>query len=85
MWVQFPLPAPFKIIEKGGFLMNKVKIKKVIRDREANSKLVTSYNSIKDASLSVDTKMDNWKVQMLIANAMNTGKRAFGCNWVKVN
>ena len=39
--------------------MNKVKIKKVIKDREANSELVTSYNSIKDASLSVDTKMDN--------------------------
>ena len=65
--------------------MNRVKIKKVIKDREANSELVTSYNSIKDASLSVDTKMDNWKVQMLIANAVNTGKRAFGCNWVKVN
>ena len=64
--------------------MNKVKIKKVIKDREANSELVTFYNSIKDASLSIDTKMDNWKVQMLIANAINTGKRAFGCNWKKI-
>lgn len=64
--------------------MNKVKIKKIIKDREANNELVTSYNSIKDASLSIDTKMDNWKVQMLIANAINTGKKAFGSRWEKV-
>ena len=58
--------------------MNKIK---QVKDK----KEITQFNSIKEASASVNTKMDNWKVQMLIANAMNTGKRAFGCNWVKVN
>lgn len=58
--------------------MNKIK---QVKDK----KEIAQFNSIKEASASVNTKMDNWKVQMLIANAMNTGKRAFGCNWVKVN
>lgn len=58
--------------------MNKIK---QVKDK----KEIAQFNSIKEASTSVDTKMDNWKVQMLIANAMNTGKRAFGCNWIKVN
>lgn len=58
--------------------MNKIK---QVKDK----KEIAQFNSIKEASASVDTKIDNWKVQMLIANAMNTGKRAFGCNWVKVN
>lgn len=58
--------------------MNKIK---QVKDK----KEIAQFNSIKEASTSVNTKMDNWKVQMLIANAMNTGKRAFGCNWVKVS
>lgn len=57
--------------------MNKIK---QVKDK----KEIAQFNSIKEASTSVDTKMDNWKVQMLIANAMNTGKRAFGCNWKKI-
>ena len=57
--------------------MNKIK---QVKDK----KEITQFNSIKEASASVDTKMDNWKVQMLIANAINTGKRAFGCNWKKI-
>lgn len=58
--------------------MNKIK---QVKDK----KEIAQFNSIKEASASVDTKIDNWKVQMLIANAINTGKRAFGCNWVKVS
>lgn len=58
--------------------MNKIK---QVKDKKG----IAQFNSIKEASASVDTKMDNWKVQMLIANAINTGKRAFGCNWVKVS
>lgn len=57
--------------------MNKTKIKKV-------GKEVGLYDTIKDASKSINTKMDNWKVQLLIADAINTGKRAFGCNWKKI-
>lgn len=60
------------------------KIKRVLRDREANTEKVEYFNSIKEAAKSVDTKMDNWKVQMLINAAIGTGKRAFKYNWYKV-
>lgn len=60
------------------------KIKRVLRDREINIEEVEYFNSIKEAAESVDTKMDNWKVQMLINSAISTGKRAFKYNWYKV-
>ena len=60
------------------------KIKRVLRKREANTEEVEYFNSIKEAAESVDTKMDNWKVQMLINAAIDTGKRAFKYNWYKV-
>lgn len=56
------------------------KIKKI--DNE--NKETKVFNTMREASASVNTKMDDWKVQMLIANAVNTGKRAFKCNWKKV-
>lgn len=56
------------------------KVKKI--DNE--NKETKVFNTIKEASASVNTKMDNWKVQMLIANAINTGKNAFKCKWKKV-
>lgn len=55
------------------------KIKKI--DNE--NKETKVFNTIREASASVNTKMDDWKVQMLIANAINTGKRAFKCKWRK--
>lgn len=61
-----------------------IKIKRVLRDREINIEEVEYFNSIKEAAESVDTKMDNWKVQMLINSAISTGKRAFKYNWYKV-
>lgn len=62
----------------------KYKIRSISEDKEVNSKLVTSYTSIKEASLSIDTKMDNWKVQMLIADAINNNKRAFKMRWQRI-
>lgn len=62
----------------------KYKIRSIFEDKEVNSKLVTSYTSIKEASLSIDTKMDNWKVQMLIADAINNNKRAFKMRWQRI-
>lgn len=56
--------------------MNKIK---QVKDK----KEIAQFNSIKEASASIDTKMDDWKVQMLIVNSINTGKRAFGFNWKK--
>ena len=57
--------------------MKNVKIKRILENKEDNSKLVTYYNSIKEAAESIDTKMDSWKVQMLIIDAINNKKRAF--------
>ena len=62
----------------------KYKIRSIFKDKEANTKLVTSYTSIREASLSIDTKIDNWKVQMLIADAINNNKRAFKMRWQKI-
>ena len=61
-----------------------IKIKRVLRDREINIEEVEYFNSIKEAAESIDTKMDDWKVQMLINSAISTGKRAFKYNWYKV-
>lgn len=54
----------------------------MIKIKKSNKNLV--FNSIKEASESIETKMDDWKVQMLIANAINTGKKAFGSKWEKI-
>lgn len=62
----------------------KYKIRSIFKDKEANTELVTSYTSIREASLSIDTKMDNWKVQMLIADAINNNKRAFKMRWQRI-
>lgn len=62
----------------------KYKIRSIFEDKEANTELATSYTSIREASLSIDTKMDNWKVQMLIADAINNNKRAFKMRWQRI-
>lgn len=62
----------------------KYKIRSIFEDKEANTELVTSHTSIREASLSIDTKMDNWKVQMLIADAINNNKRAFKMRWQRI-
>lgn len=64
--------------------MKKYKIKSIFEDKEVNKKIITPYSSIKEASLSIDTKMDNWKVQMLIADAINNNKRAFKMRWQRI-
>ena len=48
------------------------------------NKETKTFNTIREASASVSTKMDDWKVQMFIANAINTGRNAFKCTWKKV-
>lgn len=65
--------------------MNKKKIQKVLKDKKAKSMSIYTFNNLKEAADSVETKMDNWKVQLLIAEAMNSGKRAFGFNWRKIS
>lgn len=58
--------------------MSKVKIQKIGED------FIEIYDDIKNASKSIESNLDDWKVQMLIADAINTGKRAFKYKWKKV-
>lgn len=58
-------------------------MKKVKRTDENKKEII--YNTIKEASASIDTNMDDWKVQMLIVNAINTRGRAFKCRWASID
>ena len=58
-------------------------MKKIKRTDENKKEVI--YNTIKEASASIDTNMDDWKVQMLIVNAINTKGRAFKCRWVNID
>ena len=58
-------------------------MKKIKRTDENKQEVI--YNTVKEASASIDTNMDDWKVQMLIVNAINTKGRAFKCRWVNVD
>ena len=51
--------------------MGKQKIVKKTFSNEMKSNCYNYYNTIKEAAASIDTKMDNWKVQMLIVDAIN--------------
>jgi hypothetical protein len=42
---------------------------------------VTYYSTINQAAADVDTNMENWKVQMLIVDAINKNKKAFKARW----
>ena len=52
--------------------------------RKLGEDFIEIYPSIKEAAASINTKMEDWKVQMLIVNAINTGRNAFKCKWKKV-
>lgn len=51
-------------------------------DKENNK--IEIYRDIKEAAAAVDTNMENWKVQLLIIDAINKGKKAFKCKWSTV-
>jgi hypothetical protein len=52
------------------------KVKKI--EKEGKTEV---FNSLQDAAKSINTRMDDWKVQMFIMNSINTGIRAFGAKW----
>lgn len=60
---------------------NKKRIKQVFIDKDSDTKIISYFKTIKEASASIDTKIDDWKVQMFIVNAINTNKRAFKSKW----
>ena len=61
--------------------MGKQKIVKKTFSNEMKSNCYNYYNTIKEAAASIDTKMDSWKVQMLIVDAINNKKVAFKSRW----
>lgn len=52
--------------------------------RKLGEDFIETYPSIKEAAASIDTKMEDWKVQMLIYDAINHKKRVFKYKWQKV-
>ena len=64
--------------------MNKKRIV-CIKEKEEGSKKIKKiyYDDIKQAAAATDTKIDNWKVQLLIYDAIVRRKRAFKCKWMK--
>ena len=51
--------------------------------RKLGEDFIEIYPSIKEAAASIDTKMEDWKVQMLNCEENNNKKRAFKCKWEK--
>ncbi len=64
--------------------MNKKRIVCIKEQEEGNQKIEKIYyNDIKQAAAAIDTKIDSWKVQLLICDAIVHKKRAFKCKWMK--
>ena len=59
-------------------------MKKKKKKKIGENDKVESYKSIRDAAMSIDTKMDLWKIEVLIADAIIHRKRAFKAKWKKV-
>ncbi len=53
------------------------------KEKEEGSKKIEKiyYDDIKQAAAAINTKMDNWKVQLLICDAIVRRKRAFKAFW----
>lgn len=59
--------------------MRKDKIKKV--DENGN---IFTYRDLQEAAKSISSRLDDWKIQLFIADAINNKKRAFKCQWFKI-
>lgn len=64
--------------------MNKPKAKKINIKRIDNEGNEVGFFDLKEAAQSINSKMDDWKVQLYIADAINHSKNAFKYRWVKV-
>lgn len=53
--------------------------------RIEEDKTVTYYRNVRQAASDIETTMDNWKVEMLIATVLNKGKKAFKCIWQTID
>ena len=55
-----------------------------IKSVNTETKKVNYFNTMDEASKSIKSKIDNWKIQMFIAYAMINKGKAFKCTWEKV-
>ena len=55
-----------------------------IKSVNTETKKVNYFNTMDEASKSIKSRMDNWKIQMFIAYAMINKGKAFKCTWEKV-
>lgn len=76
---QFESDYPLHLIlrKKGDRIMSR--IKKIEQGQ------VKFFKTIKEASNSINIKIDSWKVQLLIADAIKNKKKAFGAFWKRIN
>ena len=56
----------------------------MIKKINNETKEVTFFNTMDEASKSIQSKMENWKIQLFIAYAIINGGNAFKCKWEKV-
>ena len=59
--------------------MARTKIKRI--DEKGNE---VNFNTLMEAAKSVESKLEDWKIAIYIANALNTKKRAFKYNWERI-
>lgn len=43
------------------------------------------YRNLEEASKDIPSKLENWKIQLFIAQAVNTKTKAFKSSWEKAN
>ena len=55
-----------------------------IKSVNKETKEVNYFNTMDEASKSIKSRMDNWKIQMFIAYAMINKAKAFKCTWEEV-
>ena len=55
-----------------------------IKSVNTETKEVNYFNTMDEASKSINSRMDNWKIQMFIAYSMINKGKAFKCTWEKV-
>lgn len=46
---------------------------------ENNNEII--FNNIQEAAMSINSKLDNWKIELFIADAINNNKKAFKYIW----
>lgn len=57
----------------------KINIKRI--DAEGNE---VGFFDLREAAQSINSKLDDWKIQLFIADAINHGRNAFKYRWVKI-